>query len=37
MPSRVIRVRPGYAQRPAVTTAPTSGKRRALRISQRCS
>jgi hypothetical protein len=37
MPSRVIRVRPSYAQRPTATTAPTSGKHRALRITQRCS
>jgi hypothetical protein len=37
MPGRVIRVRPGYAQRPVVTTAPTSGNPRALRITQRCS
>jgi hypothetical protein len=37
MPSRVIRVRPGYAQRPATATAPTTGKRQALRITQRCS
>ena len=37
MPSRVIRVRPDYAQRLLVTTAPTSGMRWALRITQRCS
>jgi hypothetical protein len=37
MPSRVIRVRPGYAQRSTAATAPTSGKHRALRINQRCS
>ena len=37
MPSRVIRVRLGYAQRPVATTAPTSGNSPALRITQRCS
>jgi hypothetical protein len=37
MPSRVIRVRPDYAQRPTAATAPASGKRRTLRITQRCS
>jgi len=37
MPSRVIRVRPGYAQPPTAPTAPTSDKHRALRITQRCS
>ena len=35
--SRVIRIRPGYAQPPTAATAPTSDKRRALRITQRCS
>lgn len=35
MPSRVIRVRPGYAQPPTAATAPTSDKRRVLRITQR--
>jgi RNA-directed DNA polymerase len=37
MPSRVIRVRPNYAQRPVTGTAPTSGNNPALRITQRCS
>ena len=37
MPGRVIRVLPDYAQCPVVTTAPTSGNPRALRITQRCS
>jgi hypothetical protein len=37
MPSRVIRVRPGYAQRPVTGTAATSGNSAALRITQRCS
>ncbi len=37
MPSRVIRVRPDYAQRPVIGTAPASGNPRALRITQRCS
>jgi hypothetical protein len=37
MPSRVIRVRAGYAQRPVAATAPTSTDRQALRITQRCS
>ena len=37
MPSRVIRVRPDYAQRSVAATALTSGNRRALRITQRCS
>ena len=37
MPSRVIRVRPDYAQRQVTDTAPTSGNTPALRITQRCS
>jgi hypothetical protein len=37
MPSRVIRVRPDYVQRPVVDTAPTSGNPQALRITQHCS
>jgi hypothetical protein len=37
MPSRVIRTRPDYAQRPVTGTAATSDNRRALRITQRCS
>ena len=37
MPSRVIRVRLDYAQRPAAATAPTSVNRQALRINQHCS
>ena len=35
--SRVIRVRPDYAQCPAAATAPASVNRRALRITQHCS
>ncbi len=37
MPNLVTRVRPDYAQRSVLTTAPTSTKRRALRITQHCS
>jgi hypothetical protein len=37
MPSRVIRVRPGYAQRPAAGPELTGGNRQALHITQRCS
>jgi hypothetical protein len=37
MPNLVIRVRRDYAQRSVAPTAPTGGKRRALRITKRCS